>query len=102
MTTLLDEPPTQTTPAAGERLRALTAAVRLSFTWFGTRKTLTPEQKAQAADTFGAEGKFLSAGKKLIDSRHEAVRRLASVRTRLGNYWRGLTVLCSYRLLRHR
>src|SRR5205823_5425553 len=33
-----------------------------------------------------------TAGKNLIDSRHEAVRRLTSVRTRLGNYWRGLTL----------
>ena len=47
MTTLLDEPSTGTAPtAAAERLRSTMAAVRLSFTWFGTRKTLTPEQKA--------------------------------------------------------
>jgi len=44
------------------------AAVRVSFTWFGTRRTLSAEQKAQAADTFGAEGSFLSAGKKLLDT----------------------------------
>ena len=42
------------------------AAVRLSFIWFGVRKTLSPEQKAQAADAFGAEGNYLSAGKKLL------------------------------------
>ncbi len=45
------------------------AAVRVAFCWFGVRKTLTPEQKAQAADTFGAEGQYLSAGKKLLDTR---------------------------------
>ena len=56
------------------RLRATMAAVRVSFTWFGVRKTLTPEQKAQAADTFGAEGQFLSAGKKLLDTRHPAFK----------------------------
>jgi hypothetical protein len=48
--------------------------VRLSISWFGTRKTLNAEQKAQAADTFGAEGEFLSAGKKLIDTRHPAFK----------------------------
>jgi adenine/guanine phosphoribosyltransferase-like PRPP-binding protein len=42
-------------------------AVRLSFTWFGTRKTLSQEQKAEAADAFGADGPFLSAGKKLLE-----------------------------------
>lgn len=43
MTTLLDEPTTRpfTTPA--RRLRSSTAAVRLSFTWFGVRKSLSAE-----------------------------------------------------------
>jgi len=59
MTTLLDEPVQHRAESSGTRLRASTAAIRLSFTWFGTRKTLTPQQKAQAADTFGAEGEFL-------------------------------------------
>ena len=31
------------------------AAVRLSFTWLGVRKSLTTAQKAQAAESFGAE-----------------------------------------------
>jgi len=44
MTTLLDQPTTTTTPA--EQLRTTMAAMRLSFTWFGTRKTLSPDQKA--------------------------------------------------------
>jgi hypothetical protein len=44
------------------------AAVRVSINWFGTRKTLTAEQKSQAAESFGAEGTFLSAGKKLLDT----------------------------------
>jgi len=43
--------------------------VRVAFCWFGVRKTLTPEQKAQAAGTFGAEGQYLSAGKRLLDTR---------------------------------
>ena len=44
--------------------------------WLGVRKTLTPEQKSQAAESFGAEGDYLSAGKKLLDTKHEAFRRL--------------------------
>src|SRR5205807_907147 len=48
------EPPAlqQSIESAAHRLRATMAAVRLAFTWFGTRKTLTQEQTCQAADTF--------------------------------------------------
>ena len=72
MSTLLDDTNTNTANIPAERLRTTMAAVRVSLSWFGTRKTLTPEQVAQAADTFGAEGGFLSAGKKLLDTRHPA------------------------------
>ena len=66
MTALLDELPTETGTTSAGRLRATTAALRLSFTWFGVRKTLSAEQKALAAESFGTDGDFLSAGKKLI------------------------------------
>src|SRR5579872_2179967 len=92
MTTLLEDPVVDTTESSGRRLRAATAAVRLAFTWFGTRKTLTPEQKAQAADTFGAEGNFLSAGKKLIDTKHPAFKTVTGVRGRIVSYWRGISL----------
>jgi hypothetical protein len=64
MSTLLDEPPSQSvdTASATNRLRTTMAAARLSFTWLGVRKSLNSQQKNQAADSFGAEGKFLSAG----------------------------------------
>jgi hypothetical protein len=92
MTSLLQDPPAETTGSPSARLRAITAAIRLSFTWFGTRKTLTPEQKAQAAESFGAEGDFLSAGKKLIDTRHPAFKAVTSVRGRIVSYWRGISL----------
>jgi hypothetical protein len=92
MTTLLDEPIHNAAGSPSDHLRAMTAAIRLSFTWFGTRKTLTPEQKAQAADTFGAEGAFLSAGKKLIDTKHPAFKAVTSVRGRIVSYWRGISL----------
>ena len=92
MTTLLDEPVHHRAESSGNRLRATTAAIRLSFTWFGTRKTLTPQQKAQAADTFGAEGEFLSAGKKLIDTKHPDFKAVTSVRGRIVSYWRGISL----------
>ena len=84
MSTVLEEPRTRrTTPTAAQRLRTTTAAVRLSFTWLGTRKTLTPDQRAQAADTFGAEGQYLSAGKKLLDTQHPAFKAVTAVRNRM-------------------
>jgi hypothetical protein len=38
------------------------AAVRVSIRWFGTRKSLTVEQRAEAAEPFGTDARFLSAG----------------------------------------
>jgi hypothetical protein len=92
MSTLLDEPSTSPAASAAQRLRKTMAAVRVSFVWFGTSKTLTPEQKSEAADTFGAEGQFLSAGKKLLDTRHPAFKAVSGVRGRAVNYWKGMTL----------
>src|SRR5918996_4117062 len=92
MSTLLDEPDARTSSSSVQRLRATTAAVRLSFVWFGTRKTLTSEQKAQAAETFGAEGQFLSAGKKLIDTKHPAFKAVTGIRSRTVSYWKGVSL----------
>ena len=68
------------------------AAVRLSFTWLGVRKSLTTAQKAQAAESFGAEGKYLSAGKKLLDTAHPAFRTVTGVRSAIQGYWRGVSL----------
>ena len=63
MSTLLDEPVFRQSTSPSQRLRTTMAAVRVSLSWFGTRKTLTPEQKAEAAEPFGTDARFLSAGK---------------------------------------
>ncbi len=68
------------------------AAVRVMFTWFGSRKTLTPDQKSQAAESFGAEREYLSAGKKLLDTSHPAFKAVTSVRTRIIAYWKGTSL----------
>jgi len=75
-----------------ERLRTTMAAMRLSFTWFGTRKTLSPGQKAQAAESFGAEGSFLSAGKKLIDVKHPAFKAVSSVKNKATAYFKEVSL----------
>jgi hypothetical protein len=93
MNELLDSPTNSATTAhAAERLRAVMAAVRVSFVWFGVRKSLTQEQKSQAADTFGAKTEYLSAAKKLLDSQHPAFKAVTSVRGRTIAYWKGISL----------
>jgi hypothetical protein len=100
MTSLLDR--IETTPTAGdaageatapaERLRATMAACRVQFTWFGVQRALTRDQRARAAEAFDAEGQFLSAGKRLLDTRHTAFRAVTAIRTRVTDHWRSLTL----------
>jgi hypothetical protein len=68
------------------------AAARVSFTWLGVRKALSPQQKELAAEQFGAEGQFLSAAKKLLDTRHPAYRAVTAVRGRALGYWRSVSL----------
>jgi hypothetical protein len=92
MTIELADPAARSATSPVERLRATTTAIRLSFTWFGVRKALTQEQKAQAAERFGAEGDYLSAGKKLLDTRHPAFKAVTAVRGRAIGYTRGMSL----------
>ena len=92
MTTVLEPPTPVTTTRAGQRLQQRMAAVRLSFTWLGVRKTLTAEQKAQAAETFGAQDSFLSAGKKLLDTSHQAFRDVTAVRGQIQSYFKNASL----------
>ena len=92
MNTVLDQPATRHSTTASARLRTTMAAVRVSFVWFGTRRSLSPQQKAEAADAFGAEGNYLSACKKLLDTSHPAFRAVNSVRSRAVSIWRGMTL----------
>jgi hypothetical protein len=88
---LLDQPARSSTTAA-QQLRTTTAAVRVSFTWFGVRKALTNEQKNQAAEPFGAEGEYLSARKKLLDTKHQAYKEVTGVRGNVSAHWKSLTL----------
>jgi hypothetical protein len=78
--------------AAAQRLRSDFAAARVSFTWFGVRKTLSSEQRALAAEPFGAEGQYLSAAKKLLDNKHEAFQQVTGIRTQIISYWKGMSL----------
>ena len=94
MPSLLDPParPELNSASAAERLRMTAAAVRVMFTWLGIRRSLSPEQKSQAADTFGAERTYLSAGKKLLDTSHPAFKAVTGVRTQIQAYWRSVSL----------
>ena len=90
---LTDDPPDQRTEISpSQRLRFTMAAARLSFTWLGVRKSLTSAQKNQAADSFGAEGKFLSAGKKLLDTSHPAFKAVTAIRGKTLAYWKSVSL----------
>ena len=56
------------------------------------RKSLSAEQKAEAADSFGAEGAYLSAAKKLLDTKHPAFKAVTGVRGRAISLWKGLSL----------
>jgi hypothetical protein len=93
-TSLMDDSVTRTpsTVSASQRLRTTMAAMRLSFTWFGTLKSLSTEQKGRAADTFGAEQQFFSAGKKLLDTRGPAFRAVTGVRGNASSYFKAVSL----------
>ena len=92
MTTLLTDPVVRPSSSPSQRLRTTMAAVRVSLSWLGTRKTLTAEQKSLAADAFGAEGSFLSAGKKLLDTKHPAFKAVTSIKGRISSYWKSMSL----------
>ena len=78
------------TPAQG--LREGMAAVRVSFCWLGTRKTLSADQRAEAAQPFDAEGQYLSAGKKLLDTSHPAFKIVTSIKSKITATWKGMSL----------
>jgi len=92
MSTVLDEPASRSATTPAQRLRTTMAAVRVSMQWLGVRKSLTVGQKNQAADTFGAEGAYLSAGKKLLDTKHPSFKAVTAVKNKAVGFWKSLTL----------
>ena len=89
MSTIVDE---EASLSSSHAVRCDMAAMRLSFAWFGTRKTLTSEQKERAADSFDAEGKYLSAAKRLIDTSDATFRSVTSIKTKATAYFKGVSL----------
>jgi len=46
----------------------------------------------EAANSFGAQGNFLSAGKKLLDTTHPKFRAITTVKNKAVNFWKSLTL----------
>ena len=92
MSTVLDEPHSRQATNPADRLRTTMAAVRVSLSWFGTRKTLTAEQRAEAAEPFGTDARFLSAGKRLLDISHPSFKAVSAVKNRVISYWKSMSL----------
>ena len=90
--TTTDRPARSRAVSPARQLQAAFAAVRVSFTWLGVRKTLTPDQKTLAAEPFGAAQTYLSAAKKLLDTADPLFRDVTGVRSRIVAYWKGTTL----------
>ena len=99
MSTTLDSE-VRSTPSRSNRTVSLPAtelrqsfcAMKVSFSWLGMRKSLNGDQRQQAAEPFGAEQNFISAGKKLIDSAHPAVRTVNQLRRQIVETWRNASL----------
>ena len=59
-----------------------------SFAGLARPRRLSTSQKSQAAESFGAEGKAISAAKRLIDTKNERYRALTSVKSQINRYWK--------------
>ncbi len=81
-----NNPTNQLERSAAQRLRTTMAAVRLSFTWLGARRTFAPEQRSTADRTFHADRELLSASKLILDN-----RAVAAVSSEASSYWRAVS-----------
>lgn len=70
-----------------QRLREESMAVRLSRSQMGATKRVREEQKDQMAGLFDAEGSRLSAGKKLLNKRHEKYLQVTNLLNRAKETW---------------
>ncbi len=93
MSDLSDRPlPSTPTSSPASNLRLSSAAVRVSFTWFGTRKAVTSSQRDQMAEGFDADGQYLSAGKKLVNTKHPKFKAVTGIKTQIQEFWKANTL----------
>lgn len=74
------------------KLRAQTIACRLHIGKLGVRRALSHDQVRTAASQFAADAKSISASKRLVDTKHPAMREVTAVLSNAKKYWHSLTV----------
>lgn len=70
-----------------ERLRAEAVGVKLERSQFGTSRKVSGDQKEQIANLFSADSDRLTAGKKLLNKKHEAYQAVNSVLNQARELW---------------
>ena len=83
-----------------KQLREQTAAVKLTRSTFGIRKRLNTAERARAAEPFAAAAEFLSASKKLIDTKEASYRAVTGTISRARAFWKSMTVFYPVRGVR--
>lgn len=73
-------------------MRQTMGAVKVSFSWLGTRRSLSDNQTRQAANQFDADANLLTAYKKLIDTTHPAFKAVNAIKSQVVSYWRGMSL----------
>jgi hypothetical protein len=75
-----------------ESLRLNSAAVRVQFNWLSRSKSLTTSQLSQAAASFEADHRLLSASQRIFDARQPAIKKLTGLKGSITAYWKGCTL----------
>jgi DNA polymerase III psi subunit len=83
---------TDNVTGVASELRQTMGAVKLSFSWLGTRRKLSDTQTKQAAETFHAATELVTASKKLIDTSNSTYRTLTAIKSQAWSYWRSMTL----------
>lgn len=85
-------PTVSTVQEEASQLRSAMGAVRLSFNWIGTRRKLSDEMTAVAAQSFSAQTEGVLISKKLFDTKNPAYRALTAIKSQAQAYWRSMTL----------
>lgn len=109
MSTVTENEPDNATQAppveeTAREMRQTMGAVKLSFTWMGTRRKLEEGQIRTAADAFDADRDLFTASKKLIDTKHPAYKAVSVIKSQAASFWRSMTLPYpqdGVRLIRH-
>jgi len=75
-----------------ERLHVEAIGVKLERSQFGVSRKVSAEQKERIANLFSADSGRLSAGKKLLDKKHEAYKRVTSLLGQARDLWLNSTL----------